>query len=715
MKKHFISWLALVLAGCMILAGCGGSSSQQGGSMLKAPNESTEAEQTTAAAESVPAGMTVSVTKSGQTDYYATLGEAWKVMNENPGVEVTVKLYANATAVNGSFGSYKQLDIIDRTAPLILDLNQFAIDRGLGSAQNYGAVFCLEKAGEVTIKNGTITGGNNNYNAGGIFVNHKDLKVTLENLTIAGNKTILRGGGIYVGKAGELTVSGCRIDNNNADLYGGGIYFSGDTANVLLDGDSFTGNYSNINGGAIYSYGSAASKLTFKDLTITNNSTQWGGAGILWTTNCFDGGSQMTPLTLSGKIIVKDNTGNDGNNVRITPYPGSEPLLTLTDLSEESEIWIGSDENVTFDLTDDIGELAETLKTCFHTDNDTLTVDGVDGVLTLTLKPPVDAVAAVYYNKEWTFYNTIAQAWATANASDSSDCTFRLLKDWIADEDGSFDDNGGYGENGFGFKNGTLNPRVRENNKDSWLTVDLNGYTIDKNLYKSNGTNNPKRYGMIFYMNSDINMIIKNGTLTGGNTTKDGGAIFLIDDDINLKLNRMVITGNRAEGDGSAIYVDDMDSITFSTVDIRNNYVDSKKNWRCAVNLEDGDIYMYGKILICNNHSAKYPGQGRNNLTLRDYISGMGNYDADMAGSNIHLTNITTYFRITGAFGWEKGSRALTSDGVVTPQMEHNKWMFSVDKELTEALYGPVYFSWEPTYNLRVTKYQSEVDLDEHT
>jgi len=544
-------------------------------------------------------GMSVSVTINGNTTYYATFGEAWKVMNDNTSAEVTVTLLDNAIAVNGKFGDYSQLDVNERTAPLTLDLNNFTVNRDLASAQNFGAVFCLENAGQVTIKNGTVKGGNNNYNAGGIFVNNKDITVTLTNLTVEDNYTGACGGGIYVGNAKQLNVNNCLINNNNAVLYGGGIYFSGDTANATLDNDSFTGNYSDINGGAVYIYGSADSKLSFKDLTITGNSTKYGGAGILWTTDWKDSNSRMTSLTLSGKIIVKDNIGSDGNNVRITPYPNNTPVLTLTAMSEESEIWISFDDKLLGKLADGLGTKADTLNNCFHSDIENLGVTSSNGTLSIIADPPEGIKAGLYYQKTWTFFDTFQQAWGTANDGSYSeyDCTLMLFEDWNA-VDGSL------GE-GYFFTGGALTPRERKND-DSWLIFDLNGHTINRGLYDpQKGIDNSKDHGCIFEIGSgsdEVRISIRNGTITGGNNNFNGGAIYYTYSNGQLELINVSLIQNKSRTYGGGIYTNT--GLILNNVSIIDNVAD-KRGGGIHMNSDNGCIYMIGTIKVYRNRAME--------------------------------------------------------------------------------------------------------------
>ncbi len=109
-----------------------------------------------------------------------------------------------------------------------------------------GTVF--EIAANVTIQNGTITGGtgrlrtsgSNTYYDGGAIYLTAYYSLTLTNVTITGNSATY-GGAIYSGAYATLTVTDCVITGNTATSYGGGIYVGGYTTltvNALVYGNT---------------------------------------------------------------------------------------------------------------------------------------------------------------------------------------------------------------------------------------------------------------------------------------------------------------------------------------------------------------------------------------------------------------------------------------------------------------------------------------------
>ena len=119
------------------------------------------------------------------------------------------------------------------------------LDRALalGQAQEDGFVIKVEEGATLTIKGGTITGGNNTGNGGGIY-NAGTLNII--GTTITGNFTAGHGGGIY--NAGTLTIDGATITDNqgkNEDCLGIGVYVAmGSTFSVKgavqINGNTYT-------------------------------------------------------------------------------------------------------------------------------------------------------------------------------------------------------------------------------------------------------------------------------------------------------------------------------------------------------------------------------------------------------------------------------------------------------------------------------------------
>lgn len=107
----------------------------------------------------------------------------------------------------------------------ILDLDNYAIDRGLADASPVENGYVILVNGSLTLKgssDGKITGGNNSSNyGGGVFVD--DGTLTMAGGTITGNKSGGYGGGVYVRSGSTFHMNGGSITGNSAHNYGGGV------------------------------------------------------------------------------------------------------------------------------------------------------------------------------------------------------------------------------------------------------------------------------------------------------------------------------------------------------------------------------------------------------------------------------------------------------------------------------------------------------------
>ena len=191
------------------------------------------------------------------------------------------------------------------SGPLTLNLN----GKTLKSAANSRAVNIDIKASDeekqVTIQNGTITGGNGQQLGGGIFVSGADL--TLEDCTVSGNSAQLGGGGIYMTGGADVQIRGGGICENTA-YNGGGIYMttSSGCPNTVctIDGTRITGNKAKANGAGIAAMGGHFSdngivaKLVVKGDTEISGNAAGGSGGGVWLS-----GNGARFLMENGKIL----------------------------------------------------------------------------------------------------------------------------------------------------------------------------------------------------------------------------------------------------------------------------------------------------------------------------------------------------------------------------------------------------------------------------
>lgn len=260
-----------------------------------------------------------------------TFVDMWNKAATNGG---TVKLLADVTAQNGSFGTGNGFSSGDATSSgsiqvpagktITLDLNGNKIDRGLStnSQRTHGVIY-VQSGGTLNLQDGsgdnsgTITGGNSPGYAGAIEVRGT---LNMSGGTITGNKTIYGGtnrygdgGGVYV--SGTFKMSGGVITNNEASNNGGGIALASG-ATFEMTGGTISGNRTSNNGGGVY----------VTDAKYINNK-----------------------FVVSGSPVIKDNTGKDGcaSNVYLDGYTGATAnqvdvqVFTITgELNESAHIGV---------------------------------------------------------------------------------------------------------------------------------------------------------------------------------------------------------------------------------------------------------------------------------------------------------------------------------------------------------------------------------------
>ena len=188
--------------------------------------------------------------------------------------------------------------------------------------------------------------------------------------------------------------------------------------------------------------------------------------------------------------------------------------------------------------------------------------------------------------------------------------------DWTSAADGNFTDDVWQEANGFGFNNDTI-----EIPDDAVITVNLNGHTIKRVLPDSQSD------GEVMYIDEDADVIINNGTITGGKSTNGAGGIHI--HDAHVTLNDVHIVGNVADNDdgggialyddavlvmnggsfrdnsidgvsfeetfdcyGGAIYIEGS-TATFKGVEFKNNQNTSDEDYGAAIYADNSEVYLY--------------------------------------------------------------------------------------------------------------------------
>ena len=180
------------------------------------------------------------------------------------------------------------------TQRITIDLAGYTLSRSLSSSDSNGHVIEVFSSGNLSLNNGTLTGGWAN-NGGGIC-NYGTASLT--NVTISGCKAANSGGAIM--NHGTATLIDVTVSGNTSKDAGGIYVQSGATLNLGGSaGSTISDNTSSEHGGGgIVNYGIVNLSGI---VNITGNTCHTNGAGI-WSNGT---------LTMQGNIRVKDNTGDD--------------------------------------------------------------------------------------------------------------------------------------------------------------------------------------------------------------------------------------------------------------------------------------------------------------------------------------------------------------------------------------------------------------------
>ena len=185
---------------------------------------------------------------------------------------------------------------------------------------------------DVTVKNGTVTGGKSTY-GGGVNIQNVAGTVTLDNCTITKNEASNAGGGVYIASSGTVRIKNGKITENNAANSGAGIYVTcginpNEDGNLscILDGVMIEANTSNSTGGGIVASGNhpnaAMVTVEMEDGTSISHNTAktsldgYGGGGVYIT-------GSATRFIMNGGTI-SDNEALCGAGIHSATRDGLE-------------------------------------------------------------------------------------------------------------------------------------------------------------------------------------------------------------------------------------------------------------------------------------------------------------------------------------------------------------------------------------------------------
>jgi hypothetical protein len=187
-------------------------------------------------------------------------------------------------------------------------------------------------------------------------------------------------------------------------------------------------------------------------------------------------------------------------------------------------------------------------------------------------------------------YDDFEEGWNEAMelADDTDDrIIVDLYSDWIADDEGRFSDD--YW-NGSGFKHDTIYFQ-----DGIEFTLNMNGHTINRGLTDSEAD------GEVMYIDSGSNIVINNGTITGGRTSNGAGGIHVNGAYLYLNDVRVVDNKGLVEDYGGGIALYGHSNLVMNGGELGDNYADYRGG---AVYLGDSGISAeFNDVKIYNNGS----------------------------------------------------------------------------------------------------------------
>ena len=494
---------------------------------------------------------------------------------------------------------------------MTLNMNGHTINGGFaaGRGRRDGEVMYIDAGADVIINNGTITGGGSFNGAGGIHINSK-AKVTLNNVNVVGNTSWDDdGGGIALYDGASLVMNGGSINNNvlvhdALTCYGGAIYASDSTVtlnnveiknNRTLDGNDLGAaiyadestvvlNECTVDGNGIENeatgskaarsiiHAKDSSSITVKKTTFTNNGDlHYEGNqnyGFRNVSSLFYL-SDSTLVMENGNSISKNKTGHIIQAADSSAFYVSDTTFTDNNSIVLSSSFHKNDSyfyNCTFNNNKVAGYYGIKITFASHTFITESTITFYDcrmGYSTYSnpklvrlvnenLESPTVLTLSALKTDGTTVtleeYRSFEEGWSTAMSLANDDYWMRaneyeavvvdLHANWVAT-------NGRFTQdlfNGAGFSNDTI--CIPEGAR---VILNMNGHTINRGISK------PQDDGEVVYIKPGANVVINDGTITGGWSTNGGGGIH-ISGDATVTLNNVHIKGNKVSNDdGSGI------------------------------------------------------------------------------------------------------------------------------------------------------------------
>ncbi|CAA0100942.1 Uncharacterised protein [BD1-7 clade bacterium] len=213
-------------------------------------------------------------------------------------------------------------------------------------ADDQSRVFHIDTTESVILNGLTVTNGGTPYNNGGGIISprtNSDLTITNSRITSNGKSDgdYIYGAGIF--SLGNLTMTNVEVsDNRSYRATGAGLY----VRNATLTNCQVTGNRAEFGeGGGVFHDGNGRTDLVIRNSVISNNSAEYGGAGVLSfddmrvENSTFDGNvgrfgsggainNDSGNLTVIDSTLVNNSAGNAGG--AITSDSGNLTIVNST-------------------------------------------------------------------------------------------------------------------------------------------------------------------------------------------------------------------------------------------------------------------------------------------------------------------------------------------------------------------------------------------------
>lgn len=621
--------------------------------------------------DEVPVGVVLRVSKLTKDDTapdvvedYHDFADGWNAAIEaastNSYRRIVVDFYADWVATKGEFCddgigfSYDAIYVPEK-ARVTLNLNGHTIDRDMTTWEYNGEVMFIDENADVIINDGTITGGWSCNGAGGIHV-EDDAQLTLNNVHIVGNiADDDEGGGIALRDGASLVMNGGSFRDNRligtlSVSYGGAVYIEDSTA--VFTGVEFKNNLSDSDARYGVAISAISSTVTLKDCTFEGNGLEasntssvyalsviYGVNSSIMTENCaFKNNRAGSMLRISGTYLTVNSSAFKNiidTGILIETSNKSEIYVTDTIFSD-NKAYAVSGKGTRQDFTSSSFFRNCTLQ---NTNGEKGTFTGIAAELTFydctfsgckandisitkyikIEHSPVSREEAVMGVTELRedgttvsvqYYKDFAAGWKFAMNSAVTGLYGRvavdLYSDWKTQE--------------YGVVTIPENARV---------ILNLNGHKIDR------ATENTDWDGEVVGISTNADVIINDGTITGGNSCTGAGGIH-IKDNAKVVLNNVNIVGNAAaEGsNGAAIAVYNGAVLVMNGGSIADNYM---RATGIPVFFSYGTLYLndatatLNNVTISDNHSGCEDYEGvaiyadESALTLNDcVVSGNG-------------------------------------------------------------------------------------------